>query len=399
MTIVGYSDTLSVRPGDALDFKVSCDSAATFDAAIVRLIHGDTLSGGPGYKEQAIPSDLAPSWPARHQPVHPGSYVVVDDHPALRTAVPGLAAYVCPTTPHKGPQAVIAKWHAPSRGGYALVIDERGCAALWVGDGSGGFASLGFSRPLTTGNWYYLAASLDAAGGARVEQRPLPGGPASRELVPEPAAAGDCVEHGQIGLAPGGDVGVPVTIAAWTVGLDGERPRAGGHFNGKIDRAGVAARQLAAADLDASRRRRAPRGRRRALGLAAGLRRDGIRRTGRRDRRGPNGLHGRGVNRPTRAVTGFNWTGDEHDWRLRAGAVRRHPLPRRRPRRTRAGTSTSPARVPADIAQRHLRRAPARRATTEDHVAVLRARPARPDGADRASSRRRPPTWPTPTTT
>jgi N,N-dimethylformamidase len=286
VTIVGYSEALCVRPGDTVDFRVSCDSARSYEAAIVRLIHGDTHPAGPGYKEQEI--DAAGEWPARHQPIHSGSCVIVDDHPALRVATPALSAYVRPTTPLKGSQAIIAKWDAAARGGYALVIDERGCTALWLGDGAGGFAELGFSRPLTTGNWYYVSASVDAAGRARVEQRPLPGGPGSRELVPEPA--GECVEEAQLTVAPGGDGGVPLGIAAW-ISADGER---GGHFNGKIDRPSLAG----VLELD----------------FAAEITPAGIRSPSAITDRGPHGLRARAVNHPTRAVTGFNWTSEEHNF-------------------------------------------------------------------------------------
>jgi N,N-dimethylformamidase len=306
VTITGYSDTLSLRPGESLEFKVSCDSAASFDAAIVRLIHGDTHPDGPGYKEDEPETDLAPTWPARHQPVHSGSSVLAGDHPALRTGVPSLAAFVRPTTPLKGPQGIITKWHALARGGYALVIDERGCAALWIGDGAGGFAAVGFSRPLTTGNWYFIAASLDAGGRVRIEQRPLPAGPGSRELVPEPHA--QCVEYAQVDVVPGGDGGAPLMIAAWTADLEGAR--AAGHFNGKIDRPAVAERPLEAQELADGARD----GVLAAFDFAAEIGPGGIRRPSAVTDRGPHRLQARCVNHPARAVTGFNWTSAEHSF-------------------------------------------------------------------------------------
>jgi hypothetical protein len=52
--IHGYSDRLSVAPGERIEFKVSSEEPGTYRADIVRLIHGDTNPAGPGFKEQVI---------------------------------------------------------------------------------------------------------------------------------------------------------------------------------------------------------------------------------------------------------------------------------------------------------------------------------------------------------
>ena len=54
--VLGYPDQLSVRPGDTVTFHVSGEGADTFDAQLVRLIHGDTQPAGPGFKEIEVPS-------------------------------------------------------------------------------------------------------------------------------------------------------------------------------------------------------------------------------------------------------------------------------------------------------------------------------------------------------
>ena len=47
LKIVGYTDRLSVRPGEAFAFKVSCEGgAAEYDAEIQRLICGDDRPAG-----------------------------------------------------------------------------------------------------------------------------------------------------------------------------------------------------------------------------------------------------------------------------------------------------------------------------------------------------------------
>jgi N,N-dimethylformamidase len=50
MDIVGYSDRLVVAPGETVRFMVS-SRAPRYDAALVRLIHGNPDPNGPGFKE------------------------------------------------------------------------------------------------------------------------------------------------------------------------------------------------------------------------------------------------------------------------------------------------------------------------------------------------------------
>ena len=53
MGIAGYADRLSVQPGETIEFMVS-SQLPRYEAAIVRLIHGDPNPRGPGIKEEII---------------------------------------------------------------------------------------------------------------------------------------------------------------------------------------------------------------------------------------------------------------------------------------------------------------------------------------------------------
>ena len=164
-------------------------------------------------------------------------------------------------------------------------------------------------------------------------------------------------------------------------------------FNGKIDRAGVHGRVLSDEELDAHRRRRRrrrPRASSRSWDTAAGYGDDGIDDVVRDT--GPNGLHGRGVNRPVRAMTGWNWQGRTDDWRLapeQYGGIDFHDdaitdcgweptLSWTVPAGTRSGAYAARVTAGDDRGPRRLLRA---------------AREA--EGARSSSSRRRTRTWPT----
>ena len=53
MKVVGYSDRLSVQPGQTIRFMVSCE-LPSYRADVVRLIHGDDNPKGPGFEEEAV---------------------------------------------------------------------------------------------------------------------------------------------------------------------------------------------------------------------------------------------------------------------------------------------------------------------------------------------------------
>ncbi len=137
LRIVGYVDPLSVEPGDTLRFSVNSEYEESYQAEIVRLIHGDTNPKGPGYKEELIESSVSGEYPGQNQKIHAGSYILVPDHPLLQVESFTLQAFIFPTTPGKGVQALMTKWSAPDNSGYGLFIDESAMVSLWIGGGKG----------------------------------------------------------------------------------------------------------------------------------------------------------------------------------------------------------------------------------------------------------------------
>ena len=137
MKIIGYTDRLSVQPGESIKFMVSCQPDI-YRADIVRLIHGDPNPQGPGFKEELLQTPVSGEYPGREQPVRIGSHVIVPDSPWLRaTGGFTLQAWIYPTTPNKGVQGLLTKWSDTESKGYGLFINEGGDLALWLG-GAGG---------------------------------------------------------------------------------------------------------------------------------------------------------------------------------------------------------------------------------------------------------------------
>ena len=301
MRLVGYSDRLSVAPGESIQFMVSSEHAA-FDAEIVHLIHGDPNPDGPGFKERVIESSVSGTYPGKVQPIRTGSYGIVDATPWL-DCVGGftLSAWIFATTPLKGTQALISRWDEGLRLGFALILDEVGALALRVGDGVGeGTVSTG--APLYGHQWYRVGAALDQTSGqVTLTQEPLHRWPMDVSRATVEKSSG-CM------FAPAADA--PLLIGALGTG-DGH-PTA--FFNGKIDGLLILDHAMKQKEL----RKFDPESATTAGIVARWDLSIGID-SSRLVDTGPNGLHGRVVGSPTRAVTGHNWSGDESNHRQAPG--------------------------------------------------------------------------------
>ena len=94
--IVGYSEKLSGRPGDRINFMVSSEHKGDFTAQLFRSVNADPNPKGQGLVECAC-DDFFPkkAFPSRRQKFHPGSYgmpeqplkMTVDDNVSFSVTV------------------------------------------------------------------------------------------------------------------------------------------------------------------------------------------------------------------------------------------------------------------------------------------------------------------------
>jgi N,N-dimethylformamidase len=279
LQIIGYADRMAVRPGETIEFKVSCEAGATrYRAQILRLICGDDRPEGPGFKAKPVEAAVNGDYPGRHQPIRAGSCIIVPPAPALdRLESFTLGANIWPTTPAAGEEQILI---GRRRGdaGFALVIGPAGDLALRLGNQL--FAT---GKALRLRQWYAAEARYDAATGlVEVTQTPLVG-------LARDDSAGQASGRAHPANAP--------ADASLVMGEG---------YNGKIE---------------------APR----LVDLARGMvgqwdfSRD-IGGTRIVDLSG-NGLHGETVNLPARGMTGAAWNGQALHWHERPdlyGAIHFH---------------------------------------------------------------------------
>lgn len=210
--LIGYTDRLSMRPGESLEVKVSSVGPAPYKAELVRVISGDPNPSGPGIRTESVASDFEGTYPSRPQTAVLGSHMRADAAGPLPPVVT-LRAVVWPTTPDKGRQGVLCQ--GAEVGGIALAIGPTGAEV------SCGGVHLATGRRLRPRTWYRLTAVIDiVAGRLAVRQEPL--GDAGRWDEAASAEAGLSVN-----AMPASDH--PFLVAALS---DDDTA---GHFNGKIE--------------------------------------------------------------------------------------------------------------------------------------------------------------------
>lgn len=309
--VLGYCDSLSVRPGDRVRFRVGAGGAdeVAYSADFVRLRCADVQPEGPGFRAEEVGRAIAGVLVARAQRIDRGSRAVVPAAGLLGDLQSfSVQAVVWPTRPGQGRQSIVATWDEKDRGGFALFLDEDGAPGLLLGDGSGEVAELSTGCALAERRWVRLSASYDAESGrARIRQEPLTD--AAGDLLASQVRTRDASLVR--GLSP--RASRPLTFAAWRDGADTRGPRYAAHFDGKLEAPRIARgalgddalREVAASTPPSS------------LGDVIVGFWDFSRDIGGRrivDLSGQR-LEGRLENLPVRAVTGVHWDGTEFDWK------------------------------------------------------------------------------------
>jgi len=323
MRITAYADKWSVQQGETIKFYVNCDGPKQYRAQLVKLINGNTDPAGPGMKEIPTDAPFNGTYPARRQVINSGSYIVVPDRKPTRVSSFTVQCWVWPTMPTKidgywkpGPQGLVTKWCDDK--GFGLFIDDAGRPQLRINDWT-----LTGDVPLRDHAWHFLAATYDAGTGEAV-------------LYHEPQIhyALDPQIPPKQGIASGApvDAGVPLVIAACAEGYDdGARGASsvpaglviGDHYNGKIDSPRLCDAALSRLEIETLKLgAQSGLDERRGTGPTAALSTclvgswdfgEGIS-TRKVFDQGPYNLHGDVINLPTRAMTGYNWDGNEANW-------------------------------------------------------------------------------------
>ncbi len=288
----GYSDAISVAPGERIVFYVSCEGLDEYDGRIVRLICADDNPKGAPFTAEPVKAPCNGTHPGRLQVIHAGSHGVVDPAPDFMGPEGfTLQALVMATTPGSGKQGLLGTWSETGQAGASLILAEDGSLGFVAGNGKKS-AMVSTGVPLSRRAWYRVAAVYEAdRQTVTLYQHPLAGGKpvvATAPLALTPASAGGIF-----------------LMAAWQRDhVDGLGYHAG-CFNGRLETPRVVRRPVDEAEIAGD----PPDGAVAHWDFSLNI--DGERLT---DVSG-NGHHGETVHLPQRGIRGAGWTGREMCWR------------------------------------------------------------------------------------
>jgi len=165
-SLLGYTDRLTVRPGESISFRFSCADEAEISAQLVRLINGDAHSERASFREEEIPAGINGPCQVRYQPVNPGSCIFVPGH-AFESCTPSLSiALRCqPYKPVAGKQVLISRHDASAGKGWSLYINEHGNFGFEIVSESGSSAVVESALVARKAHWYQILLSLCAERG------------------------------------------------------------------------------------------------------------------------------------------------------------------------------------------------------------------------------------------
>lgn len=297
LPIVGYTDKLTVAPGETIDVMASSFGAKTYSAELRRIIQGDTNPEGPGYKDELIPVDLGGIHDAINKPFRPGSCVVVPGQGVFESLGSfTLAAMVQPTLNKKHDQMVISLPGLAQIGldgeGYLI-----GSLALAEPD------ILRSSKPVSCGQWHLVSLSFDEGTGEITLSLVTDRDSASLPTCPDTAMV---------------TIGSPHSLQSAECLIAAARSKEGeltAFFDGKVDRPAVFNEAVAPKELLNLLRDFSVLERQRNLVAAWDFSRKMSSRT--ICDISPYRLDGEVHNAPARAMTGWLWKGQELNWNKR----------------------------------------------------------------------------------
>ncbi len=303
--IYGYTDRPNVRPGEKLDFFISCSEPGPFDARLIRLerrIEGDADGQ---IARQTVPGIAFDAIDGIPQHTQVGGFIVVPDPDARLAGTGGFTVHLfCwPTTPAKA-QTLAGRWHDGA--GWRIGIEESHLV-FELGNGQA-TKRVALTHPLLPEIWYSVVASYDAVTGQmRLSQQSVINSANSR-FSPILGYDGAAETSGQAdGIST---ASAPLVIAGSWLGQPDPAWHVGDCFNGKIE----APRFLAGAQNHGSIHAGAGRRLLAHWDFAHEIGPQGVP-TDRISDVSGGGLNGFCINQPDRAMTGRLWQGIEECFR------------------------------------------------------------------------------------
>ena len=296
MQVVGYSDQISLQPGQPVNIMVSCKQD-NYQADFVRLMNGANHPDGPGVKEEEIPSNITGKHPGRVQGFQHGSYIKIDNSPELNIKSSfTIQAWIYPTESEKSIQGIVTKWSETSKTGYGLFLNDKKQLELWISNSSQKIEKISTDKPISYNTWNFIYAIYNAEDNSvTVSHEPF------NIWTKQDFSDTKNIKTQISNLSSNQE---PLLIASYT----GAENKITGHYNGKIDHPLLFKEALTKQQLTEIYNGEIPSSKNSLIGswdFSKDFAYSKVTDTSK------NQLHGIAINMPARAMTGHNWDGTE----------------------------------------------------------------------------------------
>lgn len=312
LKLLGYPDKYSVAPGEENVFFISAEENQSFEASLIRVICGDCNPEGPGLIHENIASNIEGTYHGKKQIIDAGSYMKAEVKGLDQASPFSFFAAVWPTLIRRDDQTIFAYQDRQSQSCIRLYLKAGGILALEIiSDNNRNEINLE-QTPMCERQWYVVHLSFDPiANYMSLSQNPLK----SFAFIHDHASL-----TSPLTIKP--DISDGIITLAGKIQAKGS---VGSHFDGKIDRPTLLSGVLLQ-DIDENLLRcyLPP-----SLGKSVLAQWDfslDIKTTLAIDISG-NDNHGQFYNAPARAMKGWNWSGEHHQWTTKPdhyGAVHFH---------------------------------------------------------------------------
>ena len=162
--LIGYSDKLSLRPGEIVSFKVSSTLKKSFSASLKRSISADPNPKGIGIVEKDASKYFKTSFfKSRKQSFNPGSYAI--SKTPLKVSIKdnlNLSVIIFPTLFSSKKQTILAFDNVE------IYINSNRATSIRVGNDS-----ISIKKPLTLRSWYKINIKISLSGKISISQKNL----------------------------------------------------------------------------------------------------------------------------------------------------------------------------------------------------------------------------------
>mgnify|MGYP000031158032 FL=1 len=162
--LIGYSDKLSLRPGETVSFKVSSTLKKSFSASLKRSISADPNPKGIGIVEKdASKYFKTSSFKSRKQSFNSGSYAICKT--PIKVSIKknlNLSVIIFPTLSSSKQQTILAFDNVE------IYINSNGATSIRVGNNS-----ISIKEPLILRSWYKINVKISLSGKISISQKNL----------------------------------------------------------------------------------------------------------------------------------------------------------------------------------------------------------------------------------